>query len=113
MLFVDLLILCAVVFLNNMTHTWSSRSRNSGDPEYHRIAALASNAVWFVTQVIIIDAIWHPLTEGNWLQLALVGGCYTIATAEGSVFAMKMLLRFEDGDRRVGYYGSRPTNRRK
>jgi hypothetical protein len=35
----DLLLLAVVSFVQTMAFTWVSRSRNSGDPSYHRYAA--------------------------------------------------------------------------
>ncbi len=43
-------LLVVVSFIQNMAFTWTSRSRNSGDPAYHRFAAWSSNGVWFLAQ---------------------------------------------------------------
>jgi hypothetical protein len=94
--------LAVIAFVQNMAFTWVSRSRNSGDPDYHRWAAICSNAIWFVTQLLIWNQIWAALKDGEWWRLAVVGVVYVIATTEGSVLMMRILLRKESGKRRVG-----------
>lgn len=96
--------LMAVAFVQNMAFTWSSRSRASGDPNYHRYAAVFSNSIWFVCQVLIMREIWEPIQQGDWRAVAIAGIAYTIATSEGSVFMMRLLLRREKGKQRVGSY---------
>lgn len=87
-----LLLFAAVSFVQNMAFTWTSRSRNSGDPNYHRYASYASNGIWFICQMFVVSIMWKPLMEGN-LFLVFIGGIvYVISTAEGSVFMMKLLL---------------------
>ncbi len=99
-----LLILALVVFVQNMAFTWSSRSRASGDPDYHRWASIASNGIWFVCQIFILQNVWSSITTGDWVQVAIAGIVYTYATSEGSVLMMKLLLKHEKGTRRVGAY---------
>lgn len=99
---VDLALLAVAAFIQNMAFTWSSRSRNSGDPGYHRWAAIASNGVWFVTQLLIINQIWPALTNGDWWRVAVTGLVYVIATTEGSVLMMRKLLKHETGKQKVG-----------
>jgi hypothetical protein len=98
----ELSILGVVSFFQNMVFTWSSRSRNSGDPDYHRRAAWCSNGIWFVCQVLIVKHIWEAIKLGQWWYVILAGLVYTICTAEGSVTMMKVLLRKEKGKQRVG-----------
>lgn len=97
-----LVVLAVIAFIQNMAFTWVSRSRNSGDPSYHRYAAICSNAVWFVTQMIIWQQVWEVAKSGEWWRLALVGLIYVAATTEGSVLMMKILLKSETGKRKVG-----------
>ena len=98
----QLIVLFVVAFLQNMAFTWSSRSRGSGDPSYHRLAAACSNGVWFVTQLFILNTVMPSLLSGDWSKVALVGLVYIVATTEGSVFAMRLLLKTETGKRKVG-----------
>lgn len=87
-----LLLFAGVSFIQNMAFTWTSRSRNSGDPNYHRYASYASNGIWFVCQMFIVSVMWKPLLEGDLLLVAIGGIIYVVSTAEGSVFMMKLLL---------------------
>lgn len=98
----DLLLLAAVSFIQNMAFTWVSRSRNSGDPGYHRWAAFCSNAVWFATFSILTPRLMQAFDTGNWLSVAITGAVYTVATSEGSVLMMRILLNTEKGKRKVG-----------
>jgi hypothetical protein len=85
-------VLVVVFFLQNMVFTWTSRSRNSGDPEYHRYAAWCSNGIWFVTQGFVFKLIWEPLMNGQWWVVIVGGLAYIVSTTEGSVFMMRLLL---------------------
>lgn len=98
----NLLLLAAFSFVQNMAFTAVSRSRNSGDPSYHRWCAYASNGVWFITQFLVLKQVWNVLEYGDWWRLLVVGAVYALATAEGSVVMMKYLLKRETGAKRVG-----------
>ena len=87
-----LLLLAGVSFIQNAAFTWTSRSRNSGDPNYHRYASYASNGIWFICQMFIVSVMWKPLLEGDLLLVFIGGVIYVVSTAEGSVFMMKLLL---------------------
>lgn len=91
-----------VSFIQNMVFTAVSRSRNSGDPKYHRRCAYFSNGIWFVCQFFIWSRIWKAFDNGNLIELIPVAIVYVLATAEGSVVMMKILLKKETGKRRVG-----------
>ena len=109
--FIELLLLFVVVFIQNMTFTVTSRSRNSGDANYHRWAAIASNGTWFVIQVLLFNSLWKKMMDGE-VWIVIIGGIvYTIATAEGSVFMMKVLL----GQSRFGWLNKKfkETDKRK
>ena len=99
---IDLALLAVVAFIQNMAFTWVSRSRNSGDPNYHRWAAIASNGIWFITTLLIWNQLWTALTTGDWFKIILTGAVYVIATTEGSVLMMKILLKKETGKKQVG-----------
>ena len=101
----NLALLAGLSFVQNMAFTAVSRSRNSGDPGYHRRCAYLSNGVWFVTHFLVLRQVWEILEVGlieSWWKLLVVGVVYALATAEGSVTMMKRLLRTERGKRRVG-----------
>lgn len=97
-----LALLAVTAFVQNMAFTWVSRSRNGGDVSYHRIASIASNGVWFFTQILLYSAVWASLTQGEWWKILLTGAVYVIATTEGSCLMMRILLRTESGKRKVG-----------
>jgi hypothetical protein len=98
----NLAILIGVAFIQNMSFTLVSRSRNSGDPDYHRYCAWGSNGIWFLCYMFLMRSIWADLMAGNMLPVLLVGAAYALATAEGSVLMMKIALRNEKGKRQVG-----------
>jgi hypothetical protein len=86
-------------FIQNMAFTASSRSRNSGDPNYHRWCAYMSNGVYYITNALLTVYI---IKYGALWQLAVQGIAYTLSTAEGSVLMMKKMLAKEKGKRQVG-----------
>lgn len=86
-------------FIQNMAFTASSRSRNSGDPNYHRWCAYMSNGVYYITNALLTVYI---IKYGALWQLAVQGVAYTLATAEGSVLMMKKMLAKEKGKKAVG-----------
>jgi hypothetical protein len=100
-----LLLLAIISFVQNMAFTYSSRSRNSGDPRHHMKAALLSNGVWFFCHILVWSRIWKALTEGNVWILISTGVVYVIFTTWGSVVMMKRMLKSEKGKRRVGSKG--------
>ena len=97
-----LALLGPVCFLQNMAFTFSSRSRNSGDPAYHRYAAWCSNGVWFVCTAFVFKLVWIPFMEGSFLGMLFAALVYVLATTEGSVYQMERMLKSEKGKRCVG-----------
>jgi len=97
-----MILLAIVSFCQNMVFTGVSRSRNSGDPRYHRYWAYASNGVWFLNFALIGKIIWEPLRQGDWFTVVVAAVVYVLFTCEGSVTMMKYLLKHETGKRKVG-----------
>ncbi len=97
-----LFVLAVVGFIQNLSFTLVSRSRNSGDPKYHRRAAYVSNGIWFIAQVLLVNIVWEAIDTGEWWFIAAAWVVYTVSTSEGSVCMMKYLLKNEKGKRRVG-----------
>ena len=97
-----LVALIPVAFVQNMVFTAVSRSRNSGDPSYHRWWAYASNGIWLVCQFFIWKHFWAAFSEADYLAMALMAVIYTLSTAEGSVYMMRKMLAKETGARKVG-----------
>ncbi len=96
------LLIAPVSYVQNMAFTAASRSRNSGDPSYHRKCAYASNGIWIACQFFIWSRVWPAFNDGNYIELLPVAIIYTLATSEGSVQMMRRLLRTETGKQRVG-----------
>jgi len=96
----SLLLLIPIPFLQNMAFTWVSRSRQGGDPDYHRYAAWSSNFVWILTQSFIASNVYTPITHmmdsginiQSIVKIILTFVVYAIATSEGSVMMMKINL---------------------
>ena len=89
---ITFILLAVVSFIQNMAFTFTSRSRNSGDPSYHRKAAWGSNGIWLLNQVFLVKIVWEPVMSGDWLQVFIAGIIYIIFTTEGSVYMMKLML---------------------
>ena len=68
-----------------MTFSLVSRSRNRSSVTYHVIAAILSNAVWFLTFRYLV-------TANMTLDLFLP---YTVGTVTGSVFGVKVSMAIE------------------
>ena len=64
-----LLVLAVVSFIQNMAFTWTSRSRNSGDPKYHRYAAWCSNGIWLACHLLVWKNVWGAFVSGNFYWL--------------------------------------------
>lgn len=92
-----------LLILQNAAFTLVSRARNSGSLLYHSIAALFSNGVWFLSQLILVDKMVSILKSGDW-KLALVTGLfYTACTISGSVGMHYLAMhKIEQGNRKVG-----------
>lgn len=103
MMILSLLAIGVLGYVQNMAFTWSSRSRNSGDPSYHRKAAWASNGIFFLTNGLLFSVL-SPILRGDagWGWFVAAGAVYCAATTEGSVHMMKRLIRTETGKRKVG-----------
>jgi len=99
---INLVLLGAVAFIQNAAFTWVSRSRNGGDPQYHRYASWCSNGIWFVTNILIWRQVYAAIESGSFWLLGAGAIVYVIATTEGSVMMMKRLLKTETGKRQVG-----------
>lgn len=94
------LLFAVLLFFQNAAFTWSSRSRNSGDPNYHRKAAWASNGVYWACNLVLTEMILQWTHKP--VLLAVSGLIYVLATTEGSVMMMRVLLKKEAGKRLVG-----------
>jgi hypothetical protein len=94
--------LAGVAFVQNMAFTAVSRSRNSGDVLHHAKWSVASNGVWFVTQLFMWGTLWKAVETSNYWQILVAFVVYVGATTFGSCFMMQHMLKTETGKRRVG-----------
>jgi hypothetical protein len=82
-----------VAFIQNMAFTWVSRSRQSGNPKKHAVAATFSNSIWFVCNFFILfPVILKTIAEGDMLSKLVLMLVYVSATVLGSVVMMKINL---------------------
>ena len=88
----QLVILGIFGFVQNCAFTWTSRSRNSGDPSYHRYAAWCSNGIWLITNLTALSMLLDPIKNGDYMTALPYGIVYVLSTTEGSVFMMRILL---------------------
>lgn len=79
------LLITALAFVQNVSFSIVSRSRNRDNISYHIIAATASNTIWFLTfrQLIVMNMAY-------WLI-----PFYVLGTVFGSVFGVKVSMRIE------------------
>lgn len=94
------LFLFIITFIQNMFFTWVSRSRNSGNPLRHSIAAVFSNGVWFICNYFILfPEIMKAIETGDFWGKMIMLLIYVSGTTLGSVVMMKINL---------GHYGHVP-----
>lgn len=84
MIYIILKIL-GLAFIQNTSFSMVSRSRNRDNMNYHIIASLFSNTLWFLTmrELVLADLNW-------WLLIP-----YAIGTVCGSVYGAKLSMRIE------------------
>lgn len=93
-----------VLFLQNVSFTYTSRARSSGSLTRHLKASIFSNGIWIGSQMILLGPLFDYLTgkHGHALQLA-AGTVYTVACVGGSLFAHYLAMKTEKGKNAVGY----------
>lgn len=74
-----------LAFIQNVSFSIVSRSRNRNNVTYHILAASASNVVWFLTFRELVKQ------DMNWILLLP----YTIGTVAGSVLGVKISMAIE------------------
>jgi uncharacterized membrane protein YfcA len=75
----------ALAFVQNISFSIVSRSRNRNNKQYHIIAAIFSNSIWFLTFRELI------LGEMNWMLFIP----YVIGTVVGSTYGMTISMKIE------------------
>ena len=78
-------IILGLAFIQNVSFSIVSRSRNRDNIRYHIIAASLSNTIWFLTfrQLILEDMNYALLLP------------YMVGTVAGSVFGVKISMKIE------------------
>jgi len=82
-----ILVMMTLAYIQNVSFSIVSRSRNRNSKTYHFIAAIASNGVWFLTMKYLIvtkDMSWALFVP------------YTIGTVLGSVTGQAISMWIEE-----------------
>ena len=79
-----IIILC-LAFVQNVSFTMVSRSRNRDNMAYHAICSVFSNGLWFATMhyLVVTDLSWYLLIP------------YVVGTVSGSLFGAKVSMKIE------------------
>lgn len=93
----------ALLFFQNISFTYVSRARNSGSLPRHIKAAVFSNGIWIVSNMVMLGPMLDSITGKHGLLTQIVSALvYTVATVSGGVAAHFMVLRTEKGKSAVG-----------
>lgn len=82
---IKILTLMGLAFIQNIAFSLVSRSRNRDNINYHIVAAIFSNGVWFLT--------FKLLVTNNMDYILFIPYC--IGTVLGSVFGVKISMKIE------------------
>lgn len=92
-----------ILFAQNYSFTYVSRARNSGSLLRHFKAAIFSNGIWIVSQILMLGPMFDQLTGKHGLgQQIASGAVYTVATVAGSLAAHFISKKTEKGNTAVG-----------
>lgn len=93
----------ALLIAQNFSFTYVSRARNSGSVKKHAIAAILSNGIWFVGQLMAVSAFMAILSgKFGWRMGTFAAVFYTVFTVGGSLIAHYIALKTEKGHGAVG-----------
>jgi len=81
----QMLTILVLAFIQNVSFSIVSRSRNRSSMKYHLVAATFSNTIWFLTFRQLVKA------EMNFVLFLP----YTIGTVAGSICGVKVSMFFE------------------
>ena len=82
---IEILTILALAFVQNISFSLVSRSRNRDHMTYHAICSVLSNGIWFITMRHLVVA---DLTY--WLLLP-----YVVGTVAGSLLGAKISMKIE------------------
>ena len=81
----SILTILALAYIQNISFSIVSRSRNRNNIKYHLIAATASNSIWFLTFRQLVTA------DMDWLLFIP----YVLGTVAGSITGVKVSMIIE------------------
>jgi len=103
MMFLSYLGWAGVLFAQNYSFTYVSRARNSGSLLRHFKAAIFSNGIWIVSNMLMLGPMFDYLTGKHGFELQVItGSVYTVATVAGSLVAHAVAKHTEKGLNAVG-----------
>jgi len=82
---IEILTILILSFIQNVSFSIVSRSRNRNSIKYHLVAATFSNTIWFLT--------FRQLVKANMNLMLFLP--YTLGTVIGSVCGVKISMLFE------------------
>lgn len=82
---IGLVTIAVLAFVQNVSFSIVSRSRNRDSNTYHMIAALFSNTIWFLT--------FRELVRADMTLMLFVP--YVVGTMCGSMFGVKLAMKIE------------------
>lgn len=84
-MWIQIIKILVLAFIQNTSFSIVSRSRNRDNIQYHIIAAVFSNTIWFMTM--------RELVVSDMTLLLLIP--YTLGTVAGSVYGVKISMKIE------------------
>ncbi len=93
MISTDWVIWAFLLFLQNASHTATSRSRNSKSLWYTAIASIFSNGIWFASQFYIVNML--IAVKDSPASFITVLFFYIVLTAAGSTASHWYLMQYE------------------
>lgn len=93
----------AMLLLQNASFTLVSRARNSSSILFHAAAAVGSNGVFILTQLVALDKLMNVLKNPTPKSVSIIFLFYTFFTVLGSITMHHVSMKYlEKGKRKVG-----------
>jgi len=92
-----------MLLLQNASFTLVSRARNTGSIAFHAAAAVGSNGVFILTQLVALDKLITVLRHPTVWSVIGIFAFYTFFTVLGSITMHHISMKYlEKGKRKVG-----------
>lgn len=91
-----------LLLLQQASATLVSRARNSDSLKFHAMAAIGSNGIWFLSQVIIVKKITDAFKTGDWTLIAITAIFYCVFCVTGSVSMHYLSMKYFEKGKNVG-----------